>query len=164
MHFIHKVTIHFILLVVSLSFFANPAQASTPHKPITQKLITLLEEKPSLKTLLESSLRESRKINPDLATNPAQNLQDYFDYIDEAAELIPQVVLNNPKSLIRDQILQSICYFYYLVDQPLADLKGKGYFKNTIQYDPQFSAWLREFADAWGEFLDTEESWNNTTY
>jgi len=91
-------------------------------------------------------------------------LPDYYDYVDSASELIPQAILNNPKNLIQDEILQSICYFYFLVDQPLAELKDKGLFKNTIQYYKPFSAWLLKFADAWGEFLDTDKSWNEKIY
>jgi phosphatidylserine decarboxylase len=64
-----------------------------------------------------------------------------------------------PAVLIRDQILQSTCYFYFLIDHPLTELEGKGYFKNSIQYEPHFSEWLGKFADAWGKFLDTEASW-----
>ncbi|MFQ5952822.1 MAG: phosphatidylserine decarboxylase, partial [Candidatus Omnitrophota bacterium] len=81
-----------------------------------------------------------------------------------ASELIPQAVLENPSDLIRDQILQSLCYFYFLVDQPLPELEGKGLFKNAIQYYPPFSSWLRKFAKTWGAFLDTEKSWNKKTY
>ncbi|MBL6935408.1 MAG: phosphatidylserine decarboxylase [Alphaproteobacteria bacterium] len=114
--------------------------------------------------MLEASIAEAKKLNPDPKTNPAQSLSDYYDYIDEASELIPRGVLKNPANLIRDQILQSICYFYFLVDQPLPELKGKGLFKNVIQYYGPFSSWLHDFAKAWGAFLDTEESWNEKTY
>jgi phosphatidylserine decarboxylase len=146
------------------STFALADQQASDHKPITQSLIALLEKDPALKSLLEKSIAEARKSNPDLKTNPAQNLADYYDYIDEASELIPQVVINNPKNLIRDQILQSICYFYFLIDQPLSELDGKGLFNNRIQYYGPFSSWLRDFANAWGQFLDTKASWSEKTY
>jgi phosphatidylserine decarboxylase len=72
--------------------------------------------------------------------------------------------MNDPANLTRDQILQSICYFYFLVDQPLTQLENMSLFNNTIQYYEPFSVWLRSFADTWGMFLDTEDSWNNETY
>ena len=161
--------LHFIGILLATLFctsavFAQDNHHARHHKPITHKLITLLENDPALKSMPESSLAEAKKSNPDVTTNPAQNLSDYYDYIDEASELIPQVVLDHPSSLIRDQILQSICYFYFLLDQPLTELEGKGLFNNTIQYYEPFSSWLRDFADAWGDFLDTEASWSEKTY
>ncbi len=80
------------------------------------------------------------------------------------SELIPQDVLDDPANITRNQILQSICYFYFLVDQPLPELENMSLFNNTIQYNEPFSSWLRRFADAWGLFLDTEASWNPEYY
>jgi len=134
------------------------------HKQITVELKKLLKENQEIKGMLAASIAEARKINPDPKTNPVQNLADYYDYIDSASELIPQSVLENPKNLIREQILQSLCYFYFLIDQPLPALKDKGLFKNSLQYYKPFSSWARNFAIAWGAFLDTEESWNKKTY
>lgn len=42
------------------------------YLPATQKLVRLLESNPSLKKLLEKSILESKKINPDPQTNPAK--------------------------------------------------------------------------------------------
>lgn len=154
-----------ILLLSGLVIPANLVFAkASHHKQITQDLITLLKENPKIKSMLEASIAEARKDNPDPKTNPVQNLDDYYNYIDSAVELIPQNVLNNPENLIREQILQSLCYFYFLIDQPLAELKDKGLFKNSLQYYEPFSTWTRNFADAWGLFLDTEQSWNEKTY
>ena len=134
------------------------------HKPITRELISLVEQSPEIRHMLEASIAEAREINPDPKTNPVGTLADYYDFIDSASELIPQNVIDHPTSLVRDQILQSICYFYFLVDQPLPELKGRGLFRNRIQYYEPFSSWLRSFANAWGAFLDTEESWNEAAY
>jgi len=164
MHFIQQKTLFICTLVITVLATCTTSIATQPHKPITNKLISLLDDDPSLKAMLETSLRKAKKINPNLETNPAQNLEDYYDFIDEAVELIPQVVLNHPKNLIREQILQSICYFYFLVNQPLVELEGKDLFNNTIQYYTPFSNWLREFADGWGQFLSTEASWNTKVY
>jgi phosphatidylserine decarboxylase len=131
---------------------------------ITQKLIKLLNKEPEIKVMLEESLEKAKSINPDSVTNPAQDLESYYAYIDRASQLIPQQILDVPAVLIRDQILQSICYFYFLIDQPLTELEDKGYFKNSIQYHPPFSEWLVEFARTWGKFLDTEESWTPKTF
>ncbi len=162
----YRIKISFvILLLTGLLIPASLVFAKeTAHKQITQDLINLVENNPEIKPLLEASISEAKKNNSDRKTNPVQNLSDYYDYIDSASELIPQNVLENPSDLIREQILQSICYFYFLIDQPLPELKDKGLFKNSIQYYGPFAAWTRDFANAWGDFLDTEKSWNQNTY
>ncbi len=134
------------------------------HKPITKELIELLKKNPELKVMLEDSLAKAKEANPDKKSNPAQNLSEYYNYLDSAVELIPMQVLKNPSNLIREQIMQSLCYFYFLIDQPLDRLKDKGLYMNSLQYYKPFSTWTRNFVDAWGMFLDTEESWNKQTY
>ncbi|HPS92318.1 MAG TPA: phosphatidylserine decarboxylase [Methanothrix sp.] len=155
-----------IIMLIAASFLALSiiAAGEESHKAITQDLIKLIDEQPEIGTMLEESIAKAREINPDRQTNPAQSLSEYYDFIDNASELIPQDVLDDPANLTRDQILQSICYFYFLVDQPLPELEDKGQFDNTIQYYGPFSEWLRKFADSWGMFLDTEDSWNNDTF
>jgi phosphatidylserine decarboxylase len=138
--------------------------AGNNHKQITRELINLVATNPEIRNMLESSIAEAKKINPDPKTNPVQSLSEYYDFIDEASKLLPQEILKGPSGSVRDQMLQGICYFYFLVDQPLDKLKGKGLYKNAIQYYPPFSSWLRNFANAWEEFLDTKESWNNEIY
>lgn len=155
----------FIILTTGMLLAANSLLAQpVEHTVITRKLIKLLEERPEIGGMLAESLEKAKKINPDIATNPAQDLESYYTYLDSASQLIPQQVLDVPAVLIRDQILQSICYFYFLIDQPLVELEDQGYFKNSIQYYPAFSEWLVEFANTWGDFLDTEESWTPKTY
>jgi phosphatidylserine decarboxylase len=134
------------------------------RKPITMELVRLVEKSPEVGSMLEASIAEAKKANPDLKTNPVQSLEQYYDFIDRASELVPQEVLDHPADLTRHQILQSICYFYFLVDQPLPELENKGLFDNTIQYYGPFSTWLGHFADAWGAFLDTEHSWGSHFY
>lgn len=153
-----------MVLVASILTISTVAMENDNHKAITQDLIGLIEKNPEIGNLLEVSIAKAKEINPDPKTNPVQNLSDYYNFIDSASELIPRDVLENPSDLTRDQILQSICYFYFLVDQPLPELENKGLFDNTIQYYEPFSSWLRDFADTWGSFLDTEASWSPEIY
>ena len=135
------------------------------HEPITSDLISLVKDNSEIRDLLEHSIAEAKKINPDPRTNPVQSLSDYYDFIDKASELLPQDVIQSSSGFtLRDQILQGICYFYFLVDQPLPELEGKGLYRNAIQYYGPFSSWLRNFARTQGTFLDTEESWNENIY
>lgn len=153
-----------MVLAASILTISTVAMENDNHKAITQDLIGLIEKNPEIGNMLELSIAKAKEINPDPKTNPVQNLSDYYNFIDSASELIPRDVLENPSDLTRDQILQSICYFYFLVDQPLPELENKGLFDNTIQYYEPFSSWLRDFADTWGSFLDTGASWSPEIY
>ncbi len=164
---IYKIALYFSIILLALMILpANAVFAEEDnHKPITQELINLVEKNPEIRDMLEASIAEAKKINPDLKTNPVQSLTDYYDFIDRESELIPQDVLENPSNLtLRDQILQGICYFYFLNDQSLPELKDKGLYKNAIQYYEPYSSWLRNFARNWGAFLDTDKSWNKKIY
>ena len=158
--FVLSVTLMLGMLISATTAFSGEGR----HKPITEELILLIKEQPEIGSMLEASIAKAREINSDRKTNPAQSLSEYYDYIDRASELLPQQVLERPSESLRDQMLQGICYFYFLVGQPLDELKGKGLYKNSIQYYPPFSTWLRKYADSWGDYLGTEASWNTQVY
>ena len=63
-----------------------------------------------------------------------------------------------------DHIDQSVDYIWFLLDQPLPELEGKGYYYPTLQYHEPIATWCREYSDEWGAFLSTEESWNDIYY
>jgi len=162
----YNLRIYFIILLFAGSLLSTDLvfAKGNNHKQITQDLINLVNTNPEIKSMLEASLAEAKKNNSDSKTNPAQDLTAYYDYLDSASELIPMQVLKNPNNLLREQIMQSICYFYFLIDQPIAELKDRGLYRNTIQYYEPFSTWTRKFANSWGAFLETKDSWNQTTY
>jgi phosphatidylserine decarboxylase len=134
------------------------------HKPITRELINLLEKNPEIREMLAASIAEAKKINPDPKTNPVQSLSEYYDFVDRASELIPRDILYNPTNLTRDQIDQAIHYPSFLVGQPIPQLENKGLYRNSLQYYEPFAAWMRKFAQTWGAFLDTKDSWNEKMY
>lgn len=147
-----------------MAFYYIPAHADDSHKPVTVELIKLLDSHPHLKKMLGTSIQKAHILNPNTKTNPVKSLEDYYQFIDKYSELIPKDELKNPKNITRDRILQSICYFYFLIDQPIDELKQQGLYYNAIQYQPDFSKWLVQFANAWGEFLSTKDSWSDAIY
>ncbi len=141
-------------------------ESTDGHKPTTVALINILNENPDVKTLLEKSIEEAKKINPDPNTNPVQTLEQYYEYIDWAAEAMPYNISRNlPSSLeLYEQIDQSLNYFYFINDRPLEELDGKGLYNNSLQYAEPYRQWLIDFTKEWGNFLSTEESWNDEYY
>jgi len=124
-----KKTIYGMKLIITIMILAGlilPVSAVSAqevrHELISIKLIELLEDEPIIKEMLIQSIEKAKKQNPDKITNPAQDYESYLEYIDEASKLFPQQILDEPSNLIREQVLQSLCYFYFLVDQPLPEL------------------------------------------
>ena len=153
-----------VVILAGLLIPACSVSSKADHKTITLELIKLVDSNEEVESLLEASIAEAQKINPDQESNPVQSLTAYYDFIDKAVELLPQEILPGPSGSVRDQMLQGICYFYFLIDQPLIELEGKNLYKNAIQYYPPFSSWLLNFANAWGSYLSTEDSWNQEIY
>ena len=154
-----------VLCVAAVAACGAVSAEGSNHKPITKELIKLIEDNPEIGDMLERSIAEAYKVNTDPQTNPVQSLSDYYDFIDRASECLPQDLLDGfPHLSEHEQMLQGICYPYFLVNQPLPELENKGLFKNTLQYYEPFAAWMRDFAVARGEYADSEKSWNEEIY
>ena len=135
------------------------------HEKITQRLIVIVDHNPETKRLLVKSIEQAKKMNPDLSTNPAQTLEQYYDFIDWASKAMPWTLLPKlPYSLLYERMDQGLAYFYFINDQPLDELNGKGYYRNAIQYHEPYQTWLLNFVKDWGIFLSTKDSWNDEYY
>ena len=135
------------------------------HQPITMQLIGLIENNPEVGDLLEASISRAKEINSNTTTNPVQSLDDYYNYIDAASRSLPNNMWEiAPELSMREQMLQGICYHYFLVGQPLPELEDKGLFSNSLQYYEPFASWMRDFAVVQGQYMDTEESWSEEVY
>ena len=140
-------------------------QEETTHQPITLQLKTLIENNPEIGELLEESIAKAKEANPDPATNPVQSLDDYYAYIDRASQSLPFNMWDISTELsMRDQMLQGICYHYFLVSHPLPELENKGLFSNSLQYYEPFASWMRDFTVVQGQYMDTEDSWSEEIY
>ena len=134
------------------------------HEASTQQFIDLLKD-PELKSLVEQTIELSAKQNPDKATNPAQSLEELYDFLDWSVKCMPWNALNDGDydSLYLD-INQSINYFWFLFGQKLDRLKDKGYYLPTLEYHEPIASWIRDYSNAWGNFLSTPDSWNDEYY
>ena len=154
----------FLLVVFSLS-----AQAAASHHPPHSKpavaMMRCLESDPELMALMEKSIAKAKAINPDRNTNPVQSIPELYAFLDWAATCMPWNVLKDASyPTLYGHIDQSVDYFWFLIDQPLEELEGRGYYYPTLQYHEPIASWCREYSDEWGKFLSTEESWNDSYY
>ena len=161
-----------VLLTLILLFPCtySPVRASAdtldlPRSQASLSMMELLEADPELKELMEKSIAAAAEINPDPDTNPVQSLDELFDFLDWATVCMPWDVLTDAEyPTLYDHIDQSVCYIWFLFDQPLEELEGKGYYYPTLQYHEPVAGWLKEYSDEWGAFLSTEDSWNDVIY
>jgi phosphatidylserine decarboxylase len=167
------------LLVAALSIGGCAATSTSPsqqtssstsasvsqHKQATNEFIAMLDADPELKALMEKSIEKAAKINPDRTTNPAQTLDEFYDFIDWSTTCEPWGVLEGAEyPTLYNEIDQSIDYLWFILDQPLEELENQGYYYPTLQYREPISSWLKKYSDTWGEFLNSPESWSNEYY
>jgi phosphatidylserine decarboxylase len=164
--FVSKLALLLALTLVITAVAGSAALANEPqYQPITQQLVTMVEHDANLKQLLIQSIEQAKEQNPDPVTNPAQTLDDYYLFVDWASLAMPWNILNDlPYTKLYEQLDQSIDYMYFICDQPLEALEGKGYYHNSIQYMEPYRTWLIEFTKQWGEYLSEAVSWNDTYY
>jgi phosphatidylserine decarboxylase len=142
---------------------SSPPQKS--YSVFTSDFVAMMNNNPKLKTMLEESIEKAKAINPDTMTNPAQSLEQYYDFIEWAAKAMPWSVVSQPRGKgLYDKLDQSLCYFYFINDQPLDELKDKDFYNNSLQYCEPYRSWLVRYAREWGKFLSTPESWTDENY
>ncbi|WP_258105501.1 phosphatidylserine decarboxylase [Marinoscillum sp. MHG1-6] len=155
----------FALAVTVFLSSCNNSKEKIQYGKATQELIQLVEKDAELKEMLIASINKASQINPDQNTNPVQSLEDYYEFVSWAETSMPWALLKKEEyPEIFNNIFQSFGAFYFIIDQPLSQLEGKGLVNNSLQYAEPFASWLVTFSKSWGSFLDTEDSWNNEYY
>jgi phosphatidylserine decarboxylase len=154
-----------IALVVQVSCRRDDTFDKPDYGEKTLELIGIIEKNHTIKSMLIKSIDQAKNINPDRNTNPAQTLEEYYEFVTWAETAMPWSILPTSKySSLYDKIDQSLDYFYFINDQPLTDLEGQGLYNNSLQYIKPYSDWLVSFIKSWGIFLDSPESWKNEYY
>lgn len=146
------------------------------HSEIVEKLKKLLKDNFEMRTALFASLNvASYYAKKNLNSNLYNAINDefkgngwpvtiasYFDYLDLYVRMIPNESKdsnypnawksNGQANGYSQKVYDLLCQFYWLVDQKGPDTNL------SMQSFESFSAWLVEFAQDWGSFLDTKES------
>ena len=167
------VTLLFVSTVlISCTNEDEPIVPPTPpaeHTEAVQELIKICNEHTEVKALLQHAIAQAASINPDRDYNPAQTLDEFYNFIDRNVRCLPWDVMIHPAPTDYGRSLygrtdQGIGYFWFVVDQPLDELRDRGFFYPTIEFVEPFSSWLSTYSNCWGDWLNTEESWNDTYY
>ena len=146
------------------------------HEPVVASLQEILLENPAMAIALTASLniavaQAKATLNSDLynAINNEfngngwpTNIPAYLDYLDLYVRMVPNESndpqypnawkSNDQQNGYNQKVYDLLCQSYWLIDQKIP---GTNY---TMQSFQKFADWLVDFANAWGAFLDTEES------
>ena len=155
------------LILSPVMFISCSTSSNAQAESVTasQAMRNYLEQDPELMALMEKSIAKTQEINPDINTNPVRSVEDLYEFIDMSAKGLPWNLLANVEyPTLYNHIDQCIDYIWFLMDQPLEELQGKGYYYPTLQYHEPIATWFRDYSDEWGAFLSSEESWNNEYY
>ena len=161
----HSIFIYTLVFLFLFSCVNKEESGHTTYGPKTLELIEMVDTHSEIKTMLVASIEKAKEINPDKKTNPAQTLEEYYQFVSWSEKVMPWRFLEvDYANTLYDRIDQSLCYFFYINDQPLESLNGKGYFNNSLQYHEPYKSWLTSFNKTYGDYMDSEESWNSDYY
>ncbi|MBQ9187240.1 MAG: phosphatidylserine decarboxylase [Prevotella sp.] len=147
----------------------NGGYSEKGHTEAVQALIRICNANDEVRRLLEQSVRQAAEVNPDRDYNPAQTLPEFFLFVDRNIRSLPWDVMLIPSPTdygvsLYGRVDQGIGYFWFVVQQPLDELRDRGYYYPTVEYVEPFASWLTTYSQAWGEWLSTKESWNDNYY
>lgn len=128
--------------------------------------------------VLAKSGAKNGQLNPDLyqaldelydGNGWPTNEDDYCSYLSSFAEVIPSENQdssytawnnNDQQNGYSQEIYDRLCHFYWLIDQNINVDGQEIVLQNYVSEvnDFKFEEWLDEYADAWGDFLNTPES------
>lgn len=158
-------------LMAACSNYDEPVVEPQPkiHTEAVNELIHICETNVEVRQLLEHAIAQAATINPDRRYNPAQTLEEFYDFVDWNVRQLPWDVMIHPAPDDYGRSLygrtdQGIGYFWFIVDQPLDELSDRGFYYPTVEFVEPFASWLSTYSNSWGDWLSTEDSWNDTYY
>lgn len=145
--------------------FGTDIDYTNDHEDITWDLIILAEHDQELKGMLEKSILQAKKMNPDPDMNPVSDLESYYDFIDFCYKCMPWEICPSDRFVtLYDRIDQGMGCLYFICDQPLDELEDRGYYHNSLMYHEPYRSWFIRFLSETGQYLSTEASWNEEYY
>ncbi len=138
------------------------------RKDIDSSLREVLNGTDGLEKLLERSLgtaadRAPRELDDSLVQALAwpRSTEEYVDYLTEFARWVPRQSKaaawtgGSAHQQNADEVSERLSHFFWLIDQKVRD-DGSG----VVEGSPELRSWLTRFAQSWGSFLDTPQSFD----
>lgn len=137
-----------------------PVDTQQGEATATRALREKFRNDPALEAMLAKSIALAAALNPDTVSNPVQSVDQFFAYTERAETSLPWDLVQGDPATAVDDIFAAFTAFYFVLDQPLPELEGKGLYRPTLQYYPPFATWLTTFNKSWRRYLDSDASWN----
>lgn len=126
-------------------------KATSKFHPVIQELVSLIREN-KLEKGFQQAIQSANSHHVPIIED-ITDLDKYLDWINKFLYWIPCETIQGKN------IYDHLCAFYFIVDQePLLSLQNKVIPYDTAPPLTPFSAWLVNYANAMGAFLDTPES------
>ncbi len=129
-----------------------------PQEPVNRALRQIIEEHAYASNFIQAIAAVRKQKIPEL--REIGTLDQFYFYLDRLVRWIPEIRVWawNGQLLHERTVYLRICQFYYYFNQPsLRALQTPVSPGGGCSLSP-ISQWLRDFAMAWGTFLDSEES------
>ncbi len=130
-----------------------------------------LKTHPGLSDLLLESINKAEsnasggKLNEDLfkLLDWPLTIPDWIEYLRSFSRWIPHQSRykgwQDPDTGYSQEVYDHLCHFYYLIDQKVGP-NGS----TIVQNIDGFKQWLIDYANLWGDFLNTTESFNDSIW
>ncbi len=150
-----------LMCIVACDSATKSAKDTENYNETTRELINLVESDARIKSLLETAIAKGVEINPDKETNPVQSLDEYYEFVDRSQREMPwNIITTTSLKSIFGRMYQALCYCYFINCMPLEELDGENFFTSSVQYVEPYNKWLVKYCKSWGDYLSSEESWN----
>lgn len=113
-------------------------------------------------SLLKAKSTAQQQLDPVLYNALAwpTDFEEYLQYLTDFSTWIPQESADpawtQPGTDQQQEVYDRLCHFYFLIDQEVGE-DGSIIVENI----PWFSEWLIDYANVWGSFLNTPDSFND---
>ena len=139
---------------------------STTYIDAIDELKAELNNNSDLRNLILESLQQAKKqakkqLKEGLfqALEWPETIEEYICYLINFSRHTPQQSSNpawtEPEMDEQQEVYDRLCHFYWLIDQQTSQNNNK-----IVENNEWFSQWLVRYANQWGSFLDTTESFS----
>ncbi len=123
-----------------------------PYHHVVNQLVGLIEENGGWKEDFQLAIQKAQSYNVASIKN-IQTLDDYLNWMNKLLSSPPR------QDGETHNVYEDIVEFYFFLDQePVKSLQSPIKPGQGIEELTPLSRWIKEFADAWGHYLDTPES------
>ena len=106
----------------------------------TAALVSIVNSNPNIKSMLIKSIDQAKIINPDKITNPAQTLDEYYEFVTWAETAMPFSIIPTPKYSRMISSTKPATSSGWISEYPVGSLNLEG-LNSRYRLQPFLSTW-----------------------